>query len=197
MSQDLFDDRSKPPTAREQAFDALFRANHPGLCRFVARIVDSRAVAEEIVQEVFLYIWERHERIDESTPPRAYLYRAARNAALNRLRRQRMEASWADKAAAEAMGSFEPADPVEQDELVRIIDDAINQLPERCRLIYTMSRQENLTYAEIAAALGLSVRTVDTQMTRAFRMLRERILPFLSGAALMLLGTSAGPGPIH
>lgn len=157
----------------------------------------SRAVAEEIVQEVFLYIWERHERIDGTTPPRAYLYRAARNAALNKLRRQRQETAWVDEAAADVVESFVPRDPVEHDELVRVVQQAIEQLPERCRLIYTMSRQENLTYVEIAEALGLSVKTVETQMSRAFRMLRKRVLPFLSGAVLILLGTTAGIGPIQ
>jgi len=167
------------PSDRARAFDALFRANYAGLCRFAGRILGSPAAAEEVVQDLFLYIWERHEVIDASTPSRAYLYRAAHNAAVNRLRHRRVERRWV-----EAEGAAEPAAPMVDDELgleelAQAVTRAIERLPERTRLVYTMSRQENLSYQEIAAALGLSIKTVEAQMARAFRLLRAALGPFL------------------
>ena len=76
---------------RERAFDALFRANYAGLRRIATRILGSPARAEELVQDLFLWVWQRCPIIDESTPSRAYLYRAAHNAAVNRIRRERIE----------------------------------------------------------------------------------------------------------
>ena len=165
---------------RERTFDALFRANYAGLCRIATRILGSPAQAEELVQDLFLWVWERCPAIDESTPSRAYLYRAAHNAALNRLRRQRIEQRWQEEQPdAEPSSDSAPAVELEHDELLGAVQGAIERLPPRCGLIYTMSRQEGLTYQEIADALDLSVKTVEAQMTRAFRLLRKALAPHL------------------
>lgn len=179
------------PTARARAFDALFRANYAGLCRFAGRILGSPAAAEEVVQDLFLYIWERHEVIDGSTPSRAYLYRAAHNAAVNRLRHTQVERRWAEESAAGEAVAPNAGDELDVEELVRAVARAIEHLPERCRLIYTMSRQDNLSYQEIASALGLSIKTVEAQMARAFRLLRRSLGPFL-GALLLVAGLGGG-----
>ena len=165
---------------RERTFDALFRANYAGLCRIATRILGSPAQAEELVQDLFLWVWERCLAIDESTPSRAYLYRAAHNAALNRLRRQRIEQRWREEQPdTELASDSAPAVELEHDELLGAVQGAIERLPPRCGLIYTMSRQEGLTYQEIADALDLSVKTVEAQMARAFRLLRKALAPHL------------------
>jgi len=164
---------------RERAFDALFRANYPGLCRVATRILGSPAQAEELVQDLFLWVWERSPVIDDATPSRAYLYRAAHNGALNRLRHRRIERRWEEQQPiAELADPPAPAD-LERDELLGAVRGAIERLPPRCRLVYTMSRQEGLTYQEIADALDLSVKTVEAQMARAFRLLRTALAPHL------------------
>lgn len=179
------------PTDRERAFDELFRAHYPGLCRFAARILGSQAKAEDVIQELFLYIWERHDRIGDDPPSRAYLYRAAHNAAINGLRHLRVERRWAEREGFSGE-TAEPsaAEELDHDELAAAVTRAVERLPDRCRLIYTLSRQEQLTYQEIAKTLGLSVKTVEAQMARAFRLLRTSLAPFLSTllAAVRLAG---------
>lgn len=157
-------------------------------------MLGSSGEAEEVVQEVFMYVWERHEIIDETTASPAYLYRAARNGALNRIRRHRVEQRWRGKEAAQAS---EYADEtasrdVEYDELVEAVQQAIERLPERCRQVYTLSRQEHLTYREIAETLDVSVKTVEAHMTRAFRRLHEMLGPLLSSILLIAAGLGRG-----
>jgi RNA polymerase sigma-70 factor (ECF subfamily) len=176
---------------REHAFDALFRANYPGLRRVATRILGSQAQAEELVQDLFLWVWQRCPVIDESTPSRAYLYRSAHNAALNRLRHQRIEQRWIEEQPDAEDNESPPAAELEHDELLGAVQGAIERLPHRCGLIYTMSRQEGLTYQEIADALDLSVKTVEAQMARAFRLLRKALAPHLL-ASVILLAPIAG-----
>ncbi len=173
---------------RERAFDALFRANYSGLRRVATRILGSPARAEELVQDLFLWVWERCPVIDESTPSRAYLYRAAHNAAVNRIRRQRIEQRWVDDQPDSEPSESPPAAELEHDELLAAVKGAIERLPPRCGLIYTMSRQEGFTYQEIADALDLSVKTVEAQMARAFRLLRKALAPHLLVSVLVLAG---------
>ena len=158
----------------EPAFEALFRALAPGLCAMVGRYVHARAVAEEIIQELFLDLWVRREslRIDGSLT--AYLATAARHRALNWLKRERRIVPFSATAAIP-----EEPDPASPDESTLLdaleLQDAIEHLPARCRLIFTLSRQQDMTYGEIATSLGLSIKTVETQMGRALKALRERL----------------------
>ena len=172
--------RAESQLNRERAFDALFRANYAGLCRFAARLLDSPSHAEELVQDLFLWVWQRSPVIDEATPTRAYLYRAARNAALNRRRHARIAARWAnERPLSPEKPEVTPATELEHTELVRAVRAAIERLPQGCRVVYTLSRQEGLSYQEIASALELSVKTVEAQMARAFRLLRQALTPHL------------------
>lgn len=159
----------------ERAFEMLFRAFAPGLCAFVHGYVASRAVAEEVVQDLFLALWQHREGFAVHERVSAYLYTAARNRALNHLRRERL----ADRWHADASGNAPAADPGApgEGELLGLLElqDAIEHLPARCRLIFVLNRQHEMTYGEIASSLGLSVKTVETQMGRALKSLRARL----------------------
>ncbi len=164
----------------EAAFEALFRALAPGLCALVTRYVDSRPVAEELVQELFFDLWSNRATLSADQAITGYLFAAARNRALNHLRHERRIVRWDDgddprrsHADPSAAGESELLDALE-------LQDAIEHLPARCRLIFTLSRQQDMTYGEIASSLGLSVKTVETQMGRALRSLRERLRHLLS-----------------
>lgn len=177
--------------ARERAFDALFRTHYAGMCRFVTQLVYSRAVAEEIVQEVFVLIWERYEHIGETHPSRAYLYTAARHQALNYIRHKRLEERWTDEQLTVEQPEITVESHLDEHALIHAVQQAIEQLPKGCRLVYTMSRQENLTYQEIATALGLSVKTVEAQMSRALRLLRKSLMPFITGSILLIMSATS------
>ena len=161
------------------AFEALFRAQYAPLVRHAARMTGSTAEAEELVQEVFLQLWSRRDALAIRESPVAYLYRGVRNRALNAVRHERVVRNW---AAAQPPEASEPAvasaDTAAEDEVARAVRDAIAALPERCREIFLLSREQGLTYAQIAATLELSIKTVETQMGRALKSLRERLAAF-------------------
>jgi RNA polymerase sigma-19 factor, ECF subfamily len=158
----------------EAAFEALFRALAPGLCALVARYVRSRPVAEEIVQDLFFDLWTRRAELAVEQALPAYLFTAARNRALNHLKRERRIVPLPD--AGRTDDDPDGAAPTESQLLDALeLQDAIHQLPPRCRLIFTLNRQQDLTYGEIAKSLGLSIKTVETQMGRALKALRERL----------------------
>ena len=177
-------------------FDDLFRDAYPGLFRFAYRLVNSRELAEEIVQEVFLELWRRRDVVDPCSVARAYLYTATRHVAISALRRSRVEAKAMirdDVGVGTTHGAAEPdiVEMIEAVDLDAAIARAVETLPERCRLVFTLSRREQLSYAAIAAALGISVKTVEAQMARAFRILRTRLAPYLTALLVTALSTGA------
>jgi RNA polymerase sigma-70 factor (ECF subfamily) len=170
--------------AARARFEAVVRAHYPRLCNFATRYVDSRETAEDIVQEVFLTIWRRDTKFDYAEPL-PYLYRAVMNRAIMQLRQRRVRDRWRDRVMAVAETEGAPADTriaddLELAELMRAVAEVVEALPERCRLIFTMSRQQDLTYDQIAEVLGISVKTVETQMGRALKALRLRLGVYLS-----------------
>jgi RNA polymerase sigma-70 factor (ECF subfamily) len=185
------DPRSGPsiPTVHatdDAAFATLFRAHYADLCSFVYCYVRSRAVAEELVQEVFLDAWERRGLVT-----RSFLFTGARNSAISHLRRERTHARWAARVKDEETEHSIVSSPAEHDleyeALCARVDAEIARLPERCRLVFTMHRQQHLSYAEIAGLLGVSIKAVEAQMGRALRALRRTVLPLLLTSATFFL----------
>ena len=158
----------------ERAFETLFRAYHAPLCSFAHRYVRAPDVAEELVQEVFLHLWQQRAAWEGRGALKTYLYTAVRNAAVSYLRHERV----AQRRSAETLALFDRP-PLAADraaashETAAAVRAAVDRLPERCRLVFTLNREQGLTYTEIAATLGLSVKTVDTQMGRALKALRK------------------------
>jgi len=171
---------SDSPEVVQARVEALFREHYAGLCSFAGRYLKSRAVAEEVVQELFLRLWERLKARESvsgrATAPeitRSYLYTAARNRALNVVQRERLERKHQEDETREMEVSERTVhDEVEDRELVHAARRAIAALPERCRLVFELSRRQGLTYAEIAEVLGVSVKAVEANMTRALKALR-------------------------
>jgi len=163
----------------EQAFDALFRQYYAVLVGFTESLLRSRAVAEEVVQDVLLEVWRRRETLEIDLTWRSYLFRAARNRALNDLRHARV----AQRAEPLVRGpaSVAPSSPAELDarELDREFRRVLAALPEPVREVFQMSRRDGLKYGEIAGALGISVKTVEARMGRALRELRVQLADWL------------------
>ncbi|MEP6730249.1 MAG: RNA polymerase sigma-70 factor [bacterium] len=162
----------------EAAFEALFRAFAPGLCSVATRQLRSRAEAEELVQELFLDLWRRRGQLAIEQGLSSYLYTAVRNRVLNHAKREQRFAPWS--AASGLPEEFDTSSSSETELLDALeVQDAIDQLPPRCRLIFTLNRQQEMTYSEIAKSLGLSIKTVETQMGRALKTLRVRLAHLL------------------
>ncbi len=165
------------------AFEQLFRHYYNPLCVFVTRYIGDPAVAEEMVDAVFARIWEQRTRWEVRTSLAAYLYAAARYQVLDWRRHAAVEGRMRERAIAEGMtpgqgGASDQHQACESAELELAIREAIEQLPERCRIIFTLRWQHHLSYAEIAATLGIATKTVETQINRALKALREPLRPF-------------------
>jgi RNA polymerase sigma-70 factor (family 1) len=157
------------------AFRQLFLTLYHPLCTFCARLVKVEEVAEELVSDVFYTIWKNRDRI-EVTSARAYLFAAVRNRGFDHLRKARKSISCAlDEASELACDYTNGQDRMVEHELTVAVEESIARLPAQCRLIFLLSREEGLKYREIATRLGLSVKTVETQMGRAFKHLRTSL----------------------
>ena len=157
----------------------MVRAHYGKLCGFAHRLLGSREMAEDVVHEVLLHVWQGRERFDFQDPL-AYLYRAVRNRIISDRRHRLVH----DRVVADIgeMGNSasDAADHVEGEDLARAAARAVDTLPPRCRLVFTMRREQGLSYAEIAQVLDISVKTVENQMTRAAKLLRARLAGYLS-----------------
>jgi RNA polymerase sigma-70 factor (family 1) len=163
----------------ERAFTEAFDAMYPAVRVFLYRYTQSMAVAEEIAQDVFVTWWTDRARLDIRTSLRTYLFVAARNRALNVLRHEKLAQQWAADVAAGGEPSRDDADwAAREAEVAQAIVDAVDALPVGARRIFLMHRTTTLSYAEIATRLGVSVKAVDTQLTRAVRTLRGKLAAF-------------------
>lgn len=161
------------------AFDSIFRAHYPSVVAVAERIAGERAVGEEVGQDLMLELWRRRESVSVDESLRAYLVRAARNRALNHLRHERMKVRTAPFAAGENVTAPEAPARLAEQEIDAAVREAVSTLPERCREVFELSRGAGLRYAEIAETMGISVKTVEAQMGKALRVLRERLAPWL------------------
>jgi len=166
----------------ERALEEVFRAHYGGMVSFVRRFVFAPDIAEELVQDVFFKLWSKRESLSEIDALRTYLFRAARNTALNHLRRKKLENAWEEQEAArgEPITSGATDDEASTSEVAVAVNQAIGRLPARCREIFLMSREGGMTYGEIAHTLGISIKTVETQMGRALKSLRLSLARYRS-----------------
>jgi RNA polymerase sigma-70 factor (ECF subfamily) len=170
----------------DKAIEVLFRQYYRYVTRMVYRVVADAAVAEDLAQEVFFEMWRRKDQLN-LTSIQAYLRRAALNRTLNYLRDRKMK--WEDDRVLPDLPSAETPthQAMETHELEDMIRQSIDRLPEKCRLVFLLSRFEELSYQEIAERLGISVKTVENQIGKALKYLRTALQPYLSADLLFLL----------
>jgi RNA polymerase sigma-70 factor (ECF subfamily) len=166
----------------ESGLDGLFRRHYVDLCRTADRIVLNETAAEDIVQDFFLVLWQKRNTLPIIDSVRAYLHRSVRNRSLNYLRDQKRIPSGDGEMPVLTSSADEASAPLELAEMQKKVDRAINSLPERCRLVYVLSRFEGLSHKEIGEKMDISSKTVENQMGRAYRFLRD----FLSVGLLIL-----------
>jgi len=164
----------------ETAFEQVFKTHFKRLHAYAFTILRDEVEAKEMVQQVFFKLWERNETLSLSGSVSAYLYRAVHNESLNYIKHQKVRSNHQLHVAYSMKNEFEhPAKKVMAGELEKKIHSAMNELPEQCRTIFQMSRFDELKYREIADKLGISVKTVENQMGKALKLLREKLVDFL------------------
>jgi RNA polymerase sigma-70 factor, ECF subfamily len=172
----------------EAAFERVFKTHFKGLHGYACSILKDEIVAEEIVQNVFFKIWERSDNLSINGSLTAYLYRAVNNESLNYLKHQKVKVAHGLFVAQRNEGSVESASgKLQLKELETRLQSALRDLPEQCRIIFQLSRFEELRYREIADQLGLSIKTVENQMGKALKILREKLSDLLPTAIPILL----------
>jgi RNA polymerase sigma-70 factor (ECF subfamily) len=173
-----------------EAFDTLFVAYADALCAYVYGLLQSKEDAQEVVQDLFLWIWEHRAEWQVPGELRTYLYKSARNRAISYVRHRRVEhlfrldAGTRDVDGAPSGGRPsalpETNERVELDELSRRVATALEELPERCRQVFLLSRQHHLSYAEVATVMNISPKTVEAHMARAFAGLRAALADWIA-----------------
>lgn len=159
-----------------QAFERLFQLFYQPLCHFVARFVATNHQAEDIVADLFLQIWRQGANWSPRGSIINYLYGAARKMAYKHLRRVRLEQKWMTYDMPLGAASSDATDGVVmQWELETALNQVIGQLPTRRKAVFMLSRYHAMSNAEIATSLGISLKTVENQMTQALRQIRQHI----------------------
>lgn len=160
---------------------AIFRAHYAELFALVYHYVRSRALAEEIIQDAFLAVWERRHTWGPDMDVRAYVFQTAHHRALNHLRRERVELNWQRLLAArrEEWGMSQYASDArvvaDVDEMIEKMQRAVGALPKRVRRTIILRLQWHLTNAEIAEVMGISIKAVERNITRGLKALRDAL----------------------
>lgn len=176
-------------TGDENAFEMIFRSYYQSLCNYAYSFLSDRDEAEEVVQSSFITIWEKRSTLDITVSFKAYLYRSVRNACLNVIKHEKIKQRHAEHQAVMQVHGFEStSQTVLTNELEGKIFDAMQQLPQQCRLVFKLSRFEDLKYSEIAEQLSISVKTVENQMGKALKIMREQLKDYLPLILLFMNG---------
>lgn len=168
---------------QEEQFEAIFRQYFVRLCCFANRYTRNSEESKEIVQEVFLNAWNKREYLRFDDDIHFYLFRAVKNTCLNQLQHRRVVSEYQSVLYLlygrdeDDSSSFQS---IELNELQTKITQALDDLPGECRRIFLLSRDQGMKYAEIAGQLAISVKTVETQMSRALNKLRHALADYLS-----------------
>lgn len=185
QSFDSYDEKQLADLLRDgnvYVYELIFRRYYKSLCGFAVRFIQQPEDAEEIVQDVFLKLWEKKNTLLITTSLKSYLFRSTYNSCMNALSHAKIENRYAAFIRDYLLRnpySFNPVmDSLVYKDMNNKITAAIEQLPEACREIFKMSRFDGLKYAEIASKLNISVKTVETQISRALAKLREELKEF-------------------
>jgi len=156
----------------EKAFSELFNRYYSGLCVYAYQILHDDQKTQELVQEVFVQVWMKRKEIQVHSSVKSYLFRSVKNQLINWINHQKVEQKYLDKLAAE-QEDFHPNQYFLEVGLQQKIEASVEALPPKRKEIFKLSREEGLTYREIAEKLEVSIKTVETQMGLALKQLRE------------------------
>lgn len=171
----------------KKAYEQVFVGYYELLCRYAYTVVRDKDEAEEVVQNLFYNVWRKREELSVQSSVKSYLYRAVRNDCLNRIKHNKVRSSYAADYRHVAEVSGNGLEGLEAKELASRINLAIETLPTQCATVFKLSRFEQLSYAEIAGKLDISIKTVEVHMGKALKRLREQLQDFLTVVIILLL----------
>jgi len=169
-------------------FDFIFHYYYSGLFAYCERITGDGQSAEDIVQDLFVHLWIKHNQININSSLKNYLFISVKNRALDfikheKIKSEKLNSNSESEKSIENLSSFWFA----ESELQEIVDKSLEKLTPRCREIFLLNRFEGIKNQEIAEKLGISKRTVELQISNALKILRRELKPYLLVVLLMLL----------
>lgn len=170
----------------ENAFEILFKTYYARLCYYANSLTEDINEAEEIVQNMFLQIWEKRENINLEASFKSYIYKAVKNRCLNYLRNKKLKSGHLSVIKMDEGDSFDANDALHLEEIHDKLYEVLEELPPKCKQIFQMSRMEGLKHQEIANQLDLKVKTVENQIGIALKYLRSNLTEYLHSLVFLL-----------
>lgn len=155
----------------ETAFNALFDQHYTALCFFASKYLNDMDLSRSLVQELFVNLWEKREKLNIKQSVKSYLYTAVKNRAIDFLRSVKEKEPLSENIDNWQQTPFH--DLIEESELNERINKSINTLPSKCREVFVLCRFEEMKYLEIAKELGISIKTVEMHMSHALKKIRS------------------------
>ena len=165
-------------TGNKAAFERFFKTYYQSLLRYAYVLLRDEVMAEEMVQQVFCKLWEKREKLGIHTSGKAFLYKSVYNECLNYLKHEKHKRAYEQYSLA-VNEDEKISDPAVLSELQTRLHKAISGLPEQCRNVFYLNRIEELKYREVAEELGLSVKTLEAQVSKALKILRKKLADYL------------------
>ncbi|NOZ45345.1 MAG: RNA polymerase sigma-70 factor [Chlorobi bacterium] len=171
----------------EPQFEKIFKTHFQSLCYYANTFLKDLDNAKEIVHDVFINFWEKREKIDINKPIKAYLYTSVHNRCLNYIRdHKKFNYSIERIEDLNVNSAIEQSDTLIVEEIKQKINEILEMLPEKARKIFELSRFEGLKYQEIADELGISVKTVEANMSKALKLFRENLKDYIGLLVILI-----------
>tara|TARA_R110000868_G_scaffold67368_2_gene200104 strand:+ start:71 stop:649 length:579 start_codon:yes stop_codon:yes gene_type:complete len=170
----------------EAAFSFLVNCYNHQLCVYANSLVNDKAMAEDIVQNVYIRTWEKRKYLKEHFSIKSFLYKSVYNEYIDQYRKNR-SVTLLEKKYIEALDTIVEEDFNVLEKLYLLVQKEIQNLPPKCKNIFLLSRQEGLSNKEISEYLNVSTKTVEAHITKAFCLIRERVNPNVLACSLLFL----------
>ena len=165
----------------KKEFEELFCEYFKPLTAFAKKYLNDIDLAKEMVHEAFLKLWEKREEVDTNKSVKSYLYTTVYNRSLNYIRdNKKFDRTEGKTELLERSENWDQTNQMIAVEIETKINQTLDDLPEKCRQIFVMSRYEELKYKEIAEKLDISIKTVETQMSKALKALRKNLAEYMT-----------------
>lgn len=162
----------------EEAFELLFKEHYKPLCLYMSYFIKQNDVVEQIVQDVFVNIWENRKTFSPKGNIKSYLYKSVKNKGLNYIKHEKVKIKTKeDLKAVYYSEEVNIEKQFESKELLKLIEQQVDQLPEKCREVFVLVKFNGFSYNEASEILNISPKTVENQMGKALKKLREFLLP--------------------
>lgn len=173
---------------QEDAFAYLMDTYYKKLCVYAGSLTKDIYTGQDIVQNVFLRIWEQRHKLKVEYSISNYLYRSVYNEFIDQFRRNKLLTALEEEHIKQLNTIVQDEDPTEIARLIELVNIEIQNLPPKCKSVFTMGKLEGLTYNEIAEYQNISVRTVEMHIGKAFEIIRKKLGNKIDGILFLMFG---------